>query len=219
MISTHRATGSLLGEIRSRTPSWSTSAAVPGVEPRPASRSRSNTARGARPLTSHMCATSIGEYACRCSCGAIRLANAQPLLVVLEPPVGMDPGLDADLGRARTRPPRRRAARTPPRSARRRRASACDCPKPQNAQPTTQMFETLMLRLTTNVTVSPARPRRSSSAAHAHLLDHRGPLLGEQRRQLLGGQRQPVARPAHRARRRVVGHGDARRAGPSPGAG
>ena len=33
MISTQRATGSLFGEIRSRTPSWSTSAAVPGVEP------------------------------------------------------------------------------------------------------------------------------------------------------------------------------------------
>ncbi len=35
MISTQRATGSLFGEIRWRTPSWSTSAAVPGVEPRP----------------------------------------------------------------------------------------------------------------------------------------------------------------------------------------
>ena len=61
MISTQRATGSLFGEIRSRTPSWSTSAAVPGVEPSPASRRRSNTARGASPETSHMCATSIGE--------------------------------------------------------------------------------------------------------------------------------------------------------------
>ena len=61
MISTQRATGSLFGEIRSRTPSWSTSAAVPGVEPRPASRSRSNTSRGARPDTSHMWSTSIGE--------------------------------------------------------------------------------------------------------------------------------------------------------------
>ena len=45
MISTQRATGSLLGEIRSRTPSCRTSAAVPGVEPSPASRSRANTAR------------------------------------------------------------------------------------------------------------------------------------------------------------------------------
>ena len=40
-----------------------------------------------------------------------------------------------------------------------------DCPNPQNAQPTVQMFETLMLRLTTNVTVSPASSWRSSSAA------------------------------------------------------
>ena len=35
MISTQRATGSLFGEIRWRTPSCSTSAAVPGVEPSP----------------------------------------------------------------------------------------------------------------------------------------------------------------------------------------
>ena len=35
MISTHLATGSLLGEIRCLTPSWRTSAAVPGVEPSP----------------------------------------------------------------------------------------------------------------------------------------------------------------------------------------
>ena len=32
MTSTQRETGSLLGEIRSRTPSWRTSAAVPGVD-------------------------------------------------------------------------------------------------------------------------------------------------------------------------------------------
>ena len=38
-------------------------------------------------------------------------------------------------------------------------------PKPQNAQPTVQTFDTLMLRLTTNVTVSPASSARSSSAA------------------------------------------------------
>ena len=61
MISTQRATGSLLGEMRSRTPSWRTSAAVPGVESRPASRRRSNTAPGGRPEMSHMWATSIGE--------------------------------------------------------------------------------------------------------------------------------------------------------------
>ncbi|CAB4955746.1 unannotated protein [freshwater metagenome] len=40
-----------------------------------------------------------------------------------------------------------------------------DWPKPQNAQPTTQTFDRLTLRLTTNETVSPARDRRSSSAA------------------------------------------------------
>ena len=61
ITSTQRATGSLFGEMRSRTPSWSTSAAVPGVDPSPAARRRSNTARGARPDTSLMCDTSIGE--------------------------------------------------------------------------------------------------------------------------------------------------------------
>ena len=38
MISTQRPAGSLFGEIRARTPSSSTSAAVPGVEPSPQSR-------------------------------------------------------------------------------------------------------------------------------------------------------------------------------------
>ena len=38
-------------------------------------------------------------------------------------------------------------------------------PKPQNAQPTWQTLVKLMLRLTTNVAVSPARRARSSSAA------------------------------------------------------
>ena len=46
MISTQRATGSLFGEIRSLTPSCSTSAAVPGVDPRPAARRRWKTSEG-----------------------------------------------------------------------------------------------------------------------------------------------------------------------------
>ena len=45
------------------------------------------------------------------------------------------------------------------------RASGATTPKPQNAQPTVQTLETLMLRLTTNVTRSPASSARSSSAA------------------------------------------------------
>ena len=47
-ISTQRATGSLFGEMRWRTPSWSTSAAVPGSEPRPAARRRANTSGSRR---------------------------------------------------------------------------------------------------------------------------------------------------------------------------
>ena len=61
MISTQRATGSLFGEMRSRTPSWSTSAAVPGVESSPASRRRANTSAGGSAEMSHMWAISIGE--------------------------------------------------------------------------------------------------------------------------------------------------------------
>ena len=73
MISTQRATGSLFGEMRWRTPSWSTSAAVPGVEPSPAAVRRSNTsASGSSPA---MKCSSIGEYACRCMCGASSFAT------------------------------------------------------------------------------------------------------------------------------------------------
>ena len=61
MISTQRPAGSLFGEIRWRTPSWRTSAAVPGVEPRPQSIRYSNTSSGGRPERSHMKWTSIGE--------------------------------------------------------------------------------------------------------------------------------------------------------------
>ena len=76
MISTQRSTGSLFGEIRSRTPSCSTSAAVPGVEPEPALDEVLEHLLAARlPERSHMKCTSIGEYACRCSCGATSLAS------------------------------------------------------------------------------------------------------------------------------------------------
>ena len=79
MISTQRETGSLFGLIRSRTPSWSTSAAVPGVESRPASRRRANTSAGGSPEMSHMCAISIGLYACMWISGAVSLASrSQP---------------------------------------------------------------------------------------------------------------------------------------------
>ena len=92
------------------------------------------------------------------------LGDAQPAEVVLEAQSGWMPGLHADLGRA----------------VRDRVVHAADellavvlvgvrgalpAPKPQNAQPTMQTLETLMLRLTTNVTVSPASSARSSSAA------------------------------------------------------
>ena len=52
-----------------------------------------------------------------------------------------------------------------------------------------QTFETLMLRLTTKVTVSPASSARSSSAAWRMSSIASGPRLGEQRRELVLGQR------------------------------
>ena len=51
------------------------------------------------------------------------------------------------------------------RRARRRPGERLPWPKPQNAQPTMQTLETLRLRLTTKVTVSPASSARRASAA------------------------------------------------------
>ncbi len=76
MICTQRSTGSLFGEIRSRTPSCSTSAAVPGVESRPASRSAAKSSSSGSPEMSCMCAISIGEYAWTCSCAPASAAVA-----------------------------------------------------------------------------------------------------------------------------------------------
>src|SRR2546423_6601526 len=73
ITSIQRFTGSLLGEMRSRTPSCSTSAAVPGVEPRPASRRRANTSLSGVPLA--IASISIGEYACMWISGASSLAT------------------------------------------------------------------------------------------------------------------------------------------------
>ena len=137
------------------------------------------------------------------------LGQPQPLLVVLEPPVGMDPRLHADLGRAEV-DRLVDAVREILLGVLVGVGRALPCPKPQNAQPTMQMFETLMLRLTTNVTVSPASSRRSSSAAARMSSITSGRLLGEQRRQLLRRQRAPSRARADRSRREVVG--DARSA-------
>jgi hypothetical protein len=49
MISTHGATGSLVGPMRGRTPSFSTAAAVPGVESSPASPRRAKDLHGRPP--------------------------------------------------------------------------------------------------------------------------------------------------------------------------
>ncbi len=104
MISTQRETGSLLGEMRARTPSWSTSAAVPGVEPSPASRSWCEYLGGRQAGD----VAHVGDLHRRVgvqvqvATGLARrgLGETQPAQVVLQSPVGMDARLDAQLGRA-----------------------------------------------------------------------------------------------------------------------
>ena len=125
MISTQRATGSLLGEIRSRTPSCRTSAAVPGVEPRPASRNSANTSAARQPRdVAHVrdLHRRVGvQMQIRCAL----FGETQPMQIGVQCPVGVDAGLDAQLGGAEldglVDPLRER----PPRSARRHRVSAC----------------------------------------------------------------------------------------------
>ena len=133
-----------------------------------------------------MCATSIGQYACRWISGAVSFASRSQPQVVLEPPVGMDARLHADLGRPEGDRVVDAAHEVRRGRARRRRASACPTPKPQNAQPTVQMFETLMLRLTTNVTSVAGQLGAQLVGGLAHVLDHLGAALGEHRRQLPG---------------------------------
>ena len=126
MISTQRATGSLFGLMRSRTPSWSTSAAVPGVESRPGlAQAREDRARrqarrrrtcGRPPSASRRAGAASGREL---------LGDAQPALVVLEPPVGVDARLHAAArSRRRRRPRATRVGELLARRARRRRASA-----------------------------------------------------------------------------------------------
>ena len=107
MISTHRATGSLFGEMRSRTPSCSTSAAVPGVESRPASRSRAKTSSGGS-RSCRTCARSpSASVGVQVDVGAVSFASAQPAEVVLERPSrGGCPTACRSRSRRR-RPPRR----------------------------------------------------------------------------------------------------------------
>ena len=82
-----------------------------------------------------------------------------------------------------------------------------------------QMFETLMLRLTTKVTVSPASSRAQLVGRLAHVLDRLRAGLGEQRGQLLRRQRRAVARPRDRAGHEVAADRRAPRGGPSRAAG
>ena len=115
MISTQRATGSLFGEIRSRTPSCSTSAAVPGVESEAGvAQPREHLRRRQPGDVAHVrdLHRAVGVQVQLAPARAC-LGEAQPAEVVLERPVGVDARLDAQLGRAVVDAPRARARRTP----------------------------------------------------------------------------------------------------------
>ena len=131
------------------------------------------------------------------------LGQAQPAPVVLERVVGVDPALHADLGRAEVDRLLDRAPGSRPRRRGRRRASGLPWPKPQKAQPTTQTLVKLMLRLTTKVADVAGELRAQLVGGDAHLLDHLGARLGEQRRQLLLAERHPRRGPSRSPRARA----------------
>src|SRR5579875_627968 len=100
MISTQRATGSLFGEIRSLTVDehlggGAGSRAEPGVAQPPEHLGGPEAAHVAHVRDLHR------RVRVQVDVGRELLGEAQPPEVVLERPVGMDAGLDAELGRAR----------------------------------------------------------------------------------------------------------------------
>ena len=147
--SIHSAVVMRPGAMRARTRSSSTSAEVPGSEPRPASFSSSRT-RG-RSSRSRLAAyfTSSGEKACTCSSGAAAFSARHEVDVEARVDARREARLDADLRRAERPAPRARGARsprwagsTPPRCVRVR----------ENAQKRHALTHTLVkltLRLTT----------------------------------------------------------------------
>ena len=120
----------------------------------------------------------------------------------------MDPRLHADLGRAERRRPRAPAGELLLGVLVGVRASVCDCPNPQNAQPTMQMLRDVDVAVDDERHRLPRQLLTQLVRGAPHLLDHPGPALGEQRRQLLGASAQrrpapwrpPAARPRRRSR-------------------
>ena len=100
MISTQRSTGSLFGEIRWRTPSSSTSAAVPGVEPSPHSSRYSKTSSGCLARALAHVVDLHRRVGVQVQLRRHLLGQPQPLAVLLEGQVGMDAALHAELGGA-----------------------------------------------------------------------------------------------------------------------
>ncbi len=100
MISTQRCTGSLLGEMRSRTPSCSTSAAVPGVEPKPGIAQALEHGAGMESRDVAHVGHLHRRVGVQVDLGRQFLCESQPALVVLKAPIGVDARLHAYLGRA-----------------------------------------------------------------------------------------------------------------------
>ena len=198
MISTQRATGSLFGLIRSRTPSCEHLGGGAGRRAQPGlAQPREHLVAAASPQTSHMCATSIGRTRAGGCSGAGLLGQPQPAAGSPRAPSrGGCPTACRSRSR-RTRPPRARGARTPSRvvlvgvgralalaEAAERAADDADVGD-------------------VDVAVDDERDRVAGQLGAqlvgglAHVLDRLGARLGEQRRQLLGVER---ARRRGRAR-------------------
>ena len=146
-----------------------------------------------------MCATSIGEYACRWMSGAVSFASRSQRLVVLQRPVGVDAGLDAELGRAvrqRVVDPRDELVALVRVGVRR---------APPLAEAAERAADDAHVRHV-DVAVDDERdrvPRQLGAqlvGRLAHVLDRLGPRLGEQRGDLAGVERAAGARPRDRVR-------------------
>ena len=219
MICTQRATGSLFGLMRWRTPSCRTSAAVPGVESRPAARSRANTASGAKAADVAHVRDLHRRVRVQVQLRRDLLREAQPALVVLDAPVGMDPRLHAQLARAE---------------------------RDGLANPRDELLAPELVRVGRALALTEAAERAADDAdvrdvdvavdderhrvprelgaqlvgGLAHVLDRLRARLGEQRGQLVGLQRRAVARAHDRRRARGrAAAAAAARCGRSRGAG
>ena len=197
MISTQRAAGSLFGEIRWRTPSSRTSAAVPGVDPSPQSIRYSKTSSRRLPgLLAH-----VVDLHRRIRVEVDGPAQLPWRAAAIAPYVSrvprsgwIPPRLGAELRSLRIRSlPSTRADELLFGGFHRRRAISLPWPKPQNAQPTTQMLVKLMLP---QVDDEGGRVTRQfvpdTIGRYPHLLDDIGPGFGKKGSQFIFSEGDPL---------------------------